>query len=345
MAQSDWLTFDLKPSMPEQRESWLRGEFANPPTDPGLIAGDFLPSLMVQAPDPRVLRAVLDRMYSPNDAVTAYAVGCAYRFPDGDIHAQILNEILQKGPSERMAYFVSGRSALFSGDQETIVRAVLPYLHSANNAQVAGALRTLIFLVHPVGVNVPGNSDLAKIADQAVLDAAPDLLHREQKVTFPLAEFLGILKTTTAREFLWQMVDRPGGANSQAVIALTWIASPDDLPRLGDWLAEIGGNDSTGSDRAMLAYGLMHGYGDAAIPYLEKAIANSPHAFVRLQSAEQLAQRGSPVAFRFFLDTVNRNPPYKAEAIRFLEEQFPKELSPSSDDSAVIAFLRTRLGQ
>jgi hypothetical protein len=95
----------------------------------------------------------------------------------------------------------------------------------------------------------------------------------------------------------------------------------------------------------MLPYHLMQAYGAAAVPYLEKAIAESPYVFVRLQSAEQLVPRGSPIAFRFFLDTVNQNPFYKAEAIRWLNDQFPKDLPRSSDDATVIAFLKARLNQ
>jgi hypothetical protein len=153
------------------------------------------------------------------------------------------------------------------------------------------------------------------------------------------------LKTNAARDLLWQMVGRPEGGNSQALIALTWIAEPSDLSRLGELLVKPGSSDKMGRDRAMLVYSLLKSYGDTAIPYLEKAVTDSPYAFVRLQSAEQLAARGSPVAFRFFLDTVNQNPFYKAEAIRWLKDQFPKDLSPSSGDAAVVAFLKTRLSQ
>lgn len=178
-----------------------------------------------------------------------------------------------------------------------------------------------------------------------MIAAAPDLLTRGQNVRWPLASFLGAVKTAASRELLWQMVGEPGPDNGQAFIALAWIANPDDLPRLGELLVKPGSNDALGRDRASLVYGLMQGYGDAAIPILERAVADSPYVFVRLQAAEELALRGSSIAFQFFLETVNQKPFYKAEAIRWLAGQFPKELSPTSDDSAVIAFLKTRLNQ
>jgi hypothetical protein len=343
LAQSKWLTFELKASTPKQREAWLRQELQSIPSDPGLVAGDFLPSLISQAPDPRVLRAVIDQLYSTTEAVNAYALGCVYRFPDRDIHSQTLETIRHRGANERLAYFISWRGDLFKDDSGEIVRAVLPFLRSRDDAQVVGALRTLGFTAH-FGDSLL-HPDLRKIADDAVIAVSPDLLTRGQKVTWPLASFLGEAKTPASRELPLQMVREPGPDNGQAFIALTWIANPDDLPQLGELLVKPGSNDATGRDRANLVYNLMRGYGNRAIPFLEKAVTDSPYAFVRLQSAEQLVTRGSPIAFRFFLDTVNQNTFYKAEAIRSLKDQFPKDLSPASDDAAIVAFLKARLAQ
>lgn len=345
VAQSEWLSFELKPSTSQQRASWLRKELAGISTDPGLIAGDFLPSLMSQAPERRVLRAVMDQLYSTTDAVSAYALGCVYRFPDRDIHAQVIETIRQKGPSDRLAYFISWRGDLFKEDIGGIVRAVLPTLHSRDDAQVVGALSTLGLTADLGDPRTPEHPELRRIADDAVIAAAPDLLTRGQNVRWPLASFLGAVKTAASRELLWQMVGEPGPDNGQAFIALAWIANPDDLPGLGELLVKPGSNDALGRDRASLVNGLMQGYGDAAIPILERAVADSPYVFVRLQAAEELALRGSSIAFQFFLETVNQKPFYKAEAISWLAGQFPKELSPTSDDSAVIAFLKTRLNQ
>jgi hypothetical protein len=344
-AQSDWLTFELKPSTKEQKELWLQRELADTPTDPGLVAGDFLPSLMSQAPDGRVLRATMDQLYSASDAVSAYALGCIYRFPDQVIRLQTIETISQKGPSERLAYFVSWRADLFNKDAENLIRAVLPFLRSSDDSRVSGALRMLIFLTIHGNPAVPDQLDVRANVEKAVLAAAPDLLNRGGKVTFPLAEFLGTVKAKAARDLLWQMAGGSGGDNGQALIALTWIADPDDLPRLGGLLVNPGEGNKIGGNLPTLVYSLMKAYGDNAIPYLEKAIADSPFVFVRLQSAEQLATHGSPIAFRFFLDTVNQNPSYKAEAVRWLRDQFPKDISPTSDDAAVVAFLKTRLSQ
>jgi hypothetical protein len=345
LAQSEWLTFELKQSTPRQRSAWLRNQLARARIDPGLVAGEILPSIMAQAPNRDVLRAVMDQMYSDSDAVIAYALGCAYRFPDRELHAQTLETIRQTGPSERLAYFVSWRSDLFENDASEIVEASLSSLQSRWDAQAVGALKMLIFETHLVNPKVSAPSRLRMIADRAVLAAAPNLMKRSTRVQSALAEFLGGVKTDASRELLWQMAGSSGGDNEQAAIALTWIANPSDLPRLGELLVNPAGSKSTGRDRTTLIYGLVRGYGDAAISYLEKAVTDSPYVFVRLQSAEQLLPRGSPIAFRFFLDTVNQNPFYKAEAIRSLKGQFPKDLPPASDDAVVIAFLKAHLNQ
>jgi hypothetical protein len=345
LAQSEWLTFELRASTPRQRASWLRNQLARARIDPGVVAGDILPSMMSQAPNREVLRAVMDELYSDNDAVIAYALGCAYRFPDRELHAETLETINQTGPSERLAYFVSWRSDLFKNDAREIVHASLSSLQSRWDAQALGAVKMLIFETRLANSPVSAPSRLRTIADKAVLAAAPNLLKRSARVQSALAEFLGEVKTSASRDLLWQMVGSSGFGNEQAAIALTWIANSGDLPKLGELLVKLGGTDPTGRDRTSLIYGLMKAYGDAAIPYLEKAVTDSPYAFVRLQSAEQLVARGSPIAFRFFLETVDQNPFYKAEAVLSLKDRFPRDLSPTSDDAAVIAFLKARLNQ
>jgi hypothetical protein len=52
---------------------------------------------------------------------------------------------------------------------------------------------------------------------------------------------------------------------------------------------------------------------------------------------------GRPVAFRFFLDTVENARFYKSELVVWLKTNFANELPGSADDAAVIAFFETRL--
>ena len=84
-------------------------------------------------------------------------------------------------------------------------------------------------------------------------------------------------------------------------------------------------------------------YGDHAVTYLERALSESPYAFVRTQSAEELALRGRPIAFRFFLDALENNRFYQQELVGWLKTRFPNEVPASQDDAGVIAFLKSRL--
>ena len=66
---------------------------------------------------------------------------------------------------------------------------------------------------------------------------------------------------------------------------------------------------------------------------------------MRTQSAEELALRGRPVAFGFFLDAVEADRFYKQELVGWLKTHFASELPSSADDATVIAFLKNRLRQ
>jgi hypothetical protein len=155
------------------------------------------------------------------------------------------------------------------------------------------------------------------------LTAAPELIRRGPEVAQLLAEYLGGIKSDGARELLWQM------------------ASRTDIVR--ELLLQPGDPDGYGRDLASLPYALAHAYGDRVVPFLERAVTDSPYPFVRTQSAKELAIAGRPVAFRFFLDALENNRFYKQELITWLKGRFPEELSSSADDLGVMAFCKTHL--
>src|SRR5258708_2043326 len=201
------------------------------------------------------------------------------------------------------------------------------------------------FLVHLGNFHWPPGSEVPPKSDQAVLAAAPELIGKSSEVSQLLAEYLGGIKSPSARQLLWQVAERPEPAHEQALIALTWIGDAQDLPRLSELLVKSGDADKYGRDLASLPYHLVCAYGDRAVPYLERAVSESPYAFVRTQSAEELALRGRPVAFRFFLDAVENGRFYKQELVAWLKTHFANEVPGSADDAIVITFLKTRLEQ
>lgn len=343
VAQSGWVDFEVRQSTPEQRKDWFEKQRARVPSDVGEFVGDLLPSLLANAPDPQALQVVLERLYSTEPLIHACALGSLPLFREGDIRAQVVDILHRRGPAEGLAYEISWHAPWFQDQKEDIVRTVVSYLHARKDWQVAAALKMLVFVAHPGTFRWPADSEVPAKSDQAVLEAAPELMARSPEVSQILAEYLGGIKSPGSRHLLWQVAARPEPAHEQALIALTWIGDAQDLPRLAELLIQPGDADKYGRDLASLPYSLMRAYGDAAVPYLEGAVSVSPYAFVRTQSAEELALRGRSVGFRFFLDAVENGRFYKQELVGWLKMQFPKELPASADDATVITFLKTRL--
>lgn len=345
VAQSDWLDFEVRQSTSEQKKNWFEKQRARVPSDAGEFAGDFLPSLLADAPDPQVLQLVLEQLYSTEPVIHGCALGSLRFFREEDIRSQVLDMLHVRGPNEGLAYVVSWRAPWFQDRKDDLVRTLLPYLHSREDWQVAATLKMLGFLVHLGNFHWPPDSDVPARSDQAVRAAAPELIGRSSEVSQILAEYLGGIKSQSSRELLWQVAERPEPAHEQALIALTWIGDAQDLPRLSELLVKPGDADKYGRDLASLPYHLVRAYGDRAVPYLERAISESPYAFVRTQSAEELALLGRTVAFRFFLDAVENGRFYKVELVGWLKTHFPNEVPASADDAMVITFLKTRLQQ
>ena len=250
-----------------------------------------------------------------------------------------------RGPNDSLAYVISWHAPWFQDRKDELVRTILPYLHSLEDWQVAATLKMLGFLVHPGTFHWPADSEIPAKSDQVVLAAAPELIGRSPEVAQLLAEYLGGIRSNSARDLLWQVAERPEPAHEQALIALTWIGDQQDLRRLAELLVKPGDADKYGRDLASLPYHLVRAYGDRAVTYLERAVSESPYAFVRTQSAEELALRGRPIAFRFFLDALENNRFYKQELIGWLKTRFPNEVPSSQDDAGVIAFVKSRLQQ
>jgi hypothetical protein len=342
VAQSDWLEFEVHPSSTEQRDNWFEKQRANVPHDNGQLVGDFLPSLLANAPDRQALQVVLAQTYSTQPLVSHCALGSLRLFREDDIRSQIVDVLRVRGPNDALAYAVSWHAAWFQDQKDDIVRSIIPYLRSSEDWRTAATLKMLGFLVHPGTFHWSSDSETPADSDRAVLAAAAELLRRSSDVSQALAEYLGSIKSHTSRDLLWKITVRPEPAHEQALIALTWIGDPQDLPRLAELLTKPGDADKYGRDLASLPYALLRAYGDSAIPYIERALTESPYPFVKTQSAEELALRGRPLAFRFFLDALENARFYKPELVVWLKTHFTNELPASADDATVITFLKAR---
>jgi hypothetical protein len=337
LAESDWLDFNVVQITTREREAWLAATLAARPTGTGLYVGDYIPSLLAAPSDGRVVQAVLNGFYSDDGLIRSCALGTLKNIPGNVTVPAIMESLRRRGPVDGLAYFVSWHEALFQGRHDEIVRIARAYLSSEDDSITEGALRMLLF-AHLFAST--GNSAAIRDADNAVLAAAPTLAKRVP-IAHTLSEYLGVIKSPASRQLLWQQVAHGGSDREQALIALTWIADPADLSRITDLLLQPGNPDPSGRDLASLPYQLVQAYGDAAIPYLQRAMANSPYDWVRPASAEQLSLKGRVESFRFFLDAMTEYHVYRAEVVRWLIETF--HLPATANQSEIVAFLNERI--
>lgn len=340
---SDWTTFFVTSAPRSQREEWLRGMLAKVPSAPGMLAGEFIPDLAAAAPDDRALRAIANLLYSNNQVVSRLAASALQIFPEDQVNKLLMELIHTHGPSDTLAYMVSAEP--LRRYRASMVTDCIQSLDSSNTNQIAAAIKTLRFFLHlPPNADDPPSASMAVVADAAVLRAAPRIIaagHEESERE--LAEYLGTLKQPEAHELLWQIASSGGSAAEQARISLAWNPIPDDLRRLAALLIQPGDPDPTGRDLSSIPYSLMRGYGATAIPWLDKALADSPYVWVRTASARELVHNNDPAALRFFLDAIMNRRFYKDEMTRFLKDAFPSDLKQDADDTAVVKFLTDRL--
>jgi len=358
IAQSDWLTFTVLETTPEQHEAWIKNLLANAPQDDGLLAGDFLPSLIAAAPDPRALETLVKYLYADNAMVSGMAASALEEFPQPQVLRAVADSLEKHGPSDELAYFATYHKGWTEDDEDKIVHAAIPYLQPQSTTlssgkqlppyaptQTSAAIKLLRFIFYIPNHAWPANPELASYADAKALQAAPNIMaNANMNAVQELAEYLGLLQSSQrAHELLIQIAERSDNAGTQARICLTWHPQPTDLAHLAAVLVAPGDADSRGTDRSSLPYALVRGYGDDALPYLENAVANSSYVWVRVQSAEQLALRNRSVGFQFLLDAIEANRPYKAEVIRWIRQNFRMAFAADANEQQIAAFLRGRI--
>lgn len=344
-AVSDWVSFEVLQPTAEQHETWLSGLLAHPPGNAGLLAGDFLPSLLAGIPDPRVLKLFVNYLHADNAMVSGMAAAGLEHFPLSEVRPVITDSIVQAGPSRAIAFFATYHSGWTDVDEDRIVHAVTPFLQTSSMPSQSAAALTLLYFIFDVPNHAwPADPELKTYADREVLGAAPSVIASgDTEVVHELALYLGSMSLPQAHHFLQRIAERTDGAGEQARIALTWHPDPTDLASLAALLTEPGDPDFRGTDRGSLPYSLVRGYGDAALPYLEKAVSSSPYVWVRTQSAEQLALHNRQAGFKFLIETVEGNPPYRNELIQWVRSNFRQELPPGANDQQISDFLRSQL--
>lgn len=342
---SDWVSFEVLQPTAEQHETWLSGLLAHPPENAGLLAGDFLPSLLAGVPDARVLKVFVSYLHEEDRMVSGMAATGLEHFPLSEVRPLVVESIVQAGPSEAIAYFATYHSGWTQADENRIVHAVTEYLQPSRMPSQRAAAFTLLRFIFDIPNHAwPADPELKMYADRQVLEAAPGIIaNGDTEVAHELSLYLGSMSAPESHDLLQQVAERTDVAGEQARIALTWHPDLADLPRLAALLTKPGDADSSGRDRMILPYSLVRGYGDAALPYLEQAVSSSPYVWVRTESAKELALHNRKAGFEFLIETVEGNPPYRNELIQWVRSSFSQELPPGAKDQQISEFLRSQL--
>ncbi len=229
LVRSRWTRITIQPFSKGQRERWLEQQEQSVPQEPVELLSDYLPSVLA-LPDRRVLRFLESYLYHSNDLVRQYTLYSLYYFNDQTLAREVPEILRRRGPTEGLAFFLSWRRRLFAVRGAELVDIISPYLRSPVPQIAGGALHALLFLKPhydwKAAPNMPARIDreVSRVAGQLV-EA------RDRAVLSPLALYLGSWKTDRSRELLWRLVEEPS-VREQALICLTWIGDPRDLPRL-----------------------------------------------------------------------------------------------------------------
>lgn len=134
---SEWTTFRVHQTSPSDRDAWLTRLLSNPPTDYGLLAGDFLPSLAAAAPNQRALSAFLDYLYSDNEVVAREAASALELFPQPEVMRAVVSLIDERGPNEQLAFYATYHNGWTSADEAKVVHAAARHLTPSATPQNA----------------------------------------------------------------------------------------------------------------------------------------------------------------------------------------------------------------
>jgi hypothetical protein len=330
--ESDWTEIEILPYSDAEREKWIEERISKMPSSPGTLVGDAIPDLLA-VPDELALSAILPELYDRDDLVRRFTAASLPMFDRALPAKQLTALVRAKGPTEEIARILDGQEDLFDGGHQAFLATLPPFLNSDSALAQAGALQYLVW---------EENHDWGKTAEIRnqreflVLKAAPAIFERgTPNVQRLLAEALGSIKTDASREFLWKMIES-GKSEEQSRIALTWIGDVRDLPRLAALLMEAD------PARSSLPYSLHHAYGDAALPWLDRAARDTKQIGVRIACARELALANRVEGFRYLLRAMTEMPSAKQEVVQFMRDSFAG-LRDAPED-AVMAFLKSRAG-
>jgi len=334
---SPWTRIEIQAGTPEERAQWLAEISSHAPSDAtGLLTG-YLPDIL-GVPDDRSLQLLTPYLNYPDAMVRQYVSYALSYWPGEQASKAVLAGIRAQGPSEDSARLLSfSKEMITIAEAEAAVQVALPYLKSDSAISLKGAIDMVGWIALAENSQISGA--LKKRAADALIDAEGQVVglgNREIANTY--AAVLGSMKDDRAGKILWSFVERDI-AHEQAIIALAWLHSPADLPKLA--LKAFPPSALPGdSGPTSLPGALRYSYGDAALPYIEEMLQRSPYVFVRTGSARELVNAGRPSGFAFIVDAIQQNRAYRGEMIQFLRDRFPEIRQ--GDDAAALHLAQSK---
>jgi len=323
---SAWTPIQIQPATPGERARWLANIHLDATTSTAELLTDTLPGILGVA-DEQTLRIVSSYLYHPDTLVRQFALHGLANWPYDIAKEEVRKAASTKGPTDAVVEFLRS-------DAGASVELAIPYLKSNSPLLLRGAVTAIKRAAPSL------DPALRTRANDAMLQAAEHIVQvADDQTKADYAAALGVSHPDGARSILWSFVQRRI-ALDQSLIALTWIHSPSDLPKLVQLALTSAQGHPLSYDFASLPYALHRGYGEAALPYLETLLEKSEFTWVRTNSARELAAAGHATGFRFIGDSIENNRPYRSEMVQFVRDQFP-ELR-SADETAIGKFIRSR---
>jgi hypothetical protein len=331
---SGWTALKVERATGEQIESWLTALLAHVPDSPGMLLGDFLPSLLASRTE-RALAAMLNQTYNKNDAVAHYATNNLSLFDPKLVRRILLSTIHERGTGYAFADRLSSIREIAKPIANELAKEAARFIGSDDPKKLAGAMHTAR-MISFFTLDEQTRRELSR-AQQISVERV--LVQRNERAASDLVQFLSQAKTPEAHDQIWRFVSAHL-AEEQSLICITWVKDPSDLPRLAAILSTYDDSDPNGSRRAAVFYG-MKGYGAAAHPYFRDILSDSRQAFVRTSAAQELALMNDPAGWQFFRKTIDERPFYHNEMIRWFKDNFPE--IKNADESAISAFVDRKI--
>lgn len=224
------------------------------------------------------------------------------------------------GPDFEIAQFLSVEREGAWKRRDIIFGLSSCHLDDTNATKVAGAINVLGRLRDarqhdgPVPiVPIPEEVIFVSKLDSVVLEHFSHFktLHNDDLYRF-LSQYLGTVDSAESSRQLKEIA-KMTKSNEQTLICLAWHRNPADM----DFLLPYMLADSPAA--RSLPYHFRNSYGQAAIPYLRRAISEAKSAATRLEAAFELVHLRVPAGFQYLQDVAIQNPRPEGKSATQLE--------------------------